>query len=242
MMKVITMIMLLALVCASCSKSGGGSSSDSTQETSLGGADSTSDSVDSSDGSTTNDNISNDEPVVDEPDEVVRTLPDGAYDFETNVKFVNATSTQQTKLNKALEIIKLVIATDEFRTKILNHKYGSSRTFVDNAGFTNAQIYQKILDGAETLQPTKDNEMDLEVEMYYESSSTVGYTMTNSKRIWVNTKFFNQYTAAGVAHNLMHEWLHKLGFKHAVSYSSSRDYSVPYAIGDLVGEIGKDFL
>lgn len=232
-MKMITLIMLLALLCASCSKkSGGGSgSSESHQESSV-------EDNDSSDNNTTNDNVTSD---PDEPEDV-RTLPDGAYDFETNVKFVNATSTQLKKFRKALEIIKLVIATDEFRSKILNHKYGGKKTFVDNGGYSNSTIYQKILDGSETLQPSKDNEMDMEIELYYENNSTVGYTYPSSKRVWVNTKFFNQYTAAGVARNLMHEWLHKLGFKHAVSYSSSRDYSVPYAIGDLVAEIGKDFL
>lgn len=234
-MKVMTLVMLLALLCASCSKSGGGGGSSASQETSVDGSES--DSDDSSDDSTTNDNITNDDAASDD-----RTLPDGAYDFETNVKFVNQTSSQKAKLEKALEIIKLVIATDEFRTKILNHKYGGKKTFVDNGGYSNQEIYNKILEGAEKLQPTKDNELDIEIEMYTESSSVVGYTMTNSKRIWVNTKFFNNYTAAGVAHNLMHEWLHKLGFKHSASYSSSRDYTVPYAIGDLVGEIGKDFL
>ncbi len=240
-MKVMILIMLLALLCASCSKSGGGSSSSaSTQEIATDEDSTDSDSDDSADDNTSNDNITGTDDTP--PEEDVRTLPDGAYDFDTNVKFVNQTTSQKTKLNKALEIIKLVIATDEFRTKILNHKYGGKKTFVDNGGYSNAQIYQKILDGAEKLQPTKDNEMDLEIEMYYESSSVVGYTMTNSKRIWVNTKFFNNYTAAGVAHNLMHEWLHKLGFKHNANYTSSRDYSVPYAIGDLVGEIGKDFL
>jgi hypothetical protein len=241
MMKMISIIMLLALLCASCSKSGGGSgSSDTSKETVIDNTPAT-DTSDSSDNNTTNDNVTDDTPP-DDPVEDVRTLPDGAYDFETNVKFVNATSTQESKLRKALEIIKLVVATDEFRSKILNHTYGGKKTFYDNGGYTNAEVYQKILDGAESLQPTKDNEMDLEVEMYTATTSTVGYTYPDSKRIWVNTKFFNQYTAAGVAHNLMHEWLHKLGFKHASSYSTSRDYSVPYAIGDLVGEIGKDFL
>ncbi len=169
-------------------------------------------------------------------------LPNAAYTFDENVTFVNATATQETKLRKALAIIKDVVATEEFRNKILNHTYGGAKTFVDNGGFTNAQIYQKILDGAETLQNTKDNEMDMEVELYYAATSTVGYTYANSKRIWVNTKFFNTYTPAGVAHNLFHEWLHKLGFSHSSSYNSARPYSVPYAIGDMVGEIGKDFL
>ncbi|MFP5384702.1 MAG: hypothetical protein ACLGHN_01395 [Bacteriovoracia bacterium] len=168
-------------------------------------------------------------------------LPNEAYTFDTNILFVNTTATQQEKLEQALEIIKKVVATEEFRSQILNHTYGGQKTFVDNGGYTNAQIYQKILDGAETLQPLKDNEMDMEVELYYALTSTVGYTYANSKRVWVNTKYFNTNPVTSVAANLMHEWLHKLGFKHAVSYSTSRDYSVPYAIGRMVGNIGKQF-
>ena len=169
-------------------------------------------------------------------------LPNQAYTFDTNVIFFNVTAIQESKFQKALEIIKEVIATDEFRTKVLNHTYNGNKTYVDNGGYTNAQIYQKILDGSETLQKIVDNEMDMEVELYYAATSTVGYTYANSKRIWVNKKFFDGYTPAGVAHNLFHEWLHKLGFTHASTWSTSRDYSVPYAIGDIVGEIGKDFL
>jgi hypothetical protein len=169
-------------------------------------------------------------------------LPNEAYTFDSNISFFNTTATQEAKFNKALEIIKQVVATEEFRSRILNFTYGGKKTFVDNGGFTNAQIYQKILDAAETLQNTKDNEMDMEVEIYTASTSTVGYTYANSKRIWVNTKFFNSYDATGVARNLFHEWLHKLGFSHASSYSTSRDSSVPYAIGSIIGDIGKDYL
>ncbi len=133
------------------------------------------------------------------------------------------------------------MATEEFRTAVLNHTYNGSKTFVDNGGFSNAQIYQKILDGAESLQPTKNNTMNMEVELYYAATSTVGYTYANSKRIWVNTKYFNSNPVTSVSSNLFHEWLHKLGFKHAVSYSTSRDYSVPYAIGRIIGSLGKQF-
>lgn len=169
-------------------------------------------------------------------------LPNEAYTFDTNVTFYDVTSTQEAKFRKALELIKEVVATEEFRTKVLNHTYGGKKTYVDNGGYTNAQIYQKILEGAETLQKIVDNEMDMEVQLYYAYTSTVGYTYASSKRIWVNRKFFDQYTAAGVASNLFHEWLHKLGFTHASSWSTSRDYSVPYAIGDIMGDIAQDFL
>lgn len=165
-------------------------------------------------------------------------LPTEAYTFDTDIDFINTTSTQQAKFDKAVEMIKAVVATEEFRSRILNHSYNGKKTFVDNGGYTNAQIYQKILEGAEKLFPTKNNTMNMEVELYYAATSTVGYTYANSKRIWVNTKYFNTNSVGGVAANLFHEWLHKVGFGHAVSYSTSRDYSVPYAIGRMISSIG----
>lgn len=169
-------------------------------------------------------------------------IPNEALTFDANLQFVNMTPLQREKMEEAIEIIKLVVATEEFRTKVLNHSYNGKNTFVDNGGYSNAQIYQIILDGAEQLQPSKNNTMDAEVELYFADTNIVGYTYPSSRRIWVNTKYFDNYTAAGVAHNLFHEWMHKLGFNHAATWSQSRDYSVPYALGNLVGEIGRDFL
>lgn len=168
-------------------------------------------------------------------------LPNAAYTFDSNIKFINTSVTQQEKFDKAIEIIKKVVATEEFRSKVLNHTYNGVKTFVDNDGFSNAQIYQKILDGSESLQPTKNNTMDMEVELYYAATTTVGYTYPNTKRIWVNTKYFNTNSVEKVASNLMHEWLHKVGFGHAQSYSTSRDYSVPYAIGRMISSLGTQF-
>jgi hypothetical protein len=169
-------------------------------------------------------------------------LPTAAYTFDTDIEFFNASPADQDKLEQAIEVIKKVVATEDFRNRILNHSYNGTKTFVDNGGYTNAQIYQMILDGAETLMPAKNNTMDLQVELYYAFTSTVGYTYANSPKIWVNTKFFNSYAVNSVAANLIHEWLHKLGFSHAESYSVSRDYSVPYAVGPIMGQLGKEFL
>lgn len=169
-------------------------------------------------------------------------LPDLAFTLSSKIEFYYFTMTEEEKMAKAIEIIKLVVATDEFRRRVLNHTYGGQKTFVDNAGLSNAQIYQKILEGAEKLQPARNNRIDAEVELYYEASSIIGYTYASSRRIWVNRKYFNVYTPAGVAHNLFHEWMHKLGFTHSSKWTPSREYSVPYSLGYLVGEIGKDFL
>ena len=165
-----------------------------------------------------------------------------AQSFEVNLKLIDFDIDETDKMNSAIEIIKLVIATDEFRERVINHSYNGQKTFVDNNGFSNEEIYQIILNGAERLQPSRNNTLDAEIQLYYENSSTIGYTYSSSKKIWMNTKYFNSYSAAGVAHNLFHEWLHKLGFYHAANWSQSRDYSVPYALGYLVGEIGRDFL
>jgi hypothetical protein len=35
----------------------------------------------------------------------------------------------------------------------------------------------------------------------------------------------------------MHEWMHKIGFTHAVTWSKDRDHTVPYAIGYLIEEL-----
>jgi hypothetical protein len=164
-------------------------------------------------------------------------VPTLAMTFDTNVTTIGTTSSQEAKIQAAERKIRAVIGSEEFRLAVLNHTYGGRKTFVDNKGLTNAQIYQRILDGAETLQPTKNNAMDISVKLYYQNSTTVGYTMTGSKTINMNTKYFNSYTSSGVSHNMMHEWLHKLGFTHAVNYSTSRNYSVPYAIGNIIGRL-----
>jgi hypothetical protein len=165
-------------------------------------------------------------------------VPTEAMTFDFNVKKINMSRSQEEKIDKAIGIVRKIIATEEFRKRIINHTYNGKKTFVDNKGLTNDQIYKKILEGAEELQPKKNNTMDIEVELYYNFwTRTIGYTYPNTKRIWMNTKFFNRYTPVEVSDNLVHEWLHKLGFEHAQAYSRRRDFSVPYAIGYLIEEL-----
>lgn len=161
-------------------------------------------------------------------------VPNQALTFKTNVVITNASSTMTSKIRLAEDYIKKVISTDEFRDQVINHTYNGVRTFVDNGGFTNEQIYQKMLDGAERLNKLVNNTMDMELVMYYENSTTVGYTTSGSPKIYANTRFYDDYSAGTITGNMTHEWLHKLGFSHAVSYSTSRDYSVPYAIGTIM--------
>lgn len=217
MNKMLAMMLLMSLMTVSCGKSGGGSSSEqSTQATTSADGDSLS------------------------PTSGVPAL---ALSFQTNVDLLTAfTADQEAKYNAAVAMVKKVVATEAFRTKVLNHTYNGVKTFVDNRGRTNAQIYQTILDAAESLQPAKNNTMDVGVKLYYENNSVVGYTNGSITYINVNTKFFNGYDVNEVAGNLFHEWLHKLGYGHAASATASRPYSVPYGIGYIVRTLGKNFL
>ena len=169
-------------------------------------------------------------------------VPSLALSFDSNIAFINFTSTQEEKYEKAIQLVKLVVATEEFRTRVLNFIYDGSKQYSNNNGKTNSQIYQSILDAAETLQPAKNNRMDLEVELYYANNNVVGYTNTGTTQIWVNTKYFDQYRPNSVAGNLFHEWLHKLGYGHDAAATTRRPFSVPYAIGYIIADIAQDFL
>ncbi len=168
-------------------------------------------------------------------------VPTLALTFDTDVNTYSMTSSQEAKIQKAEEKIRRVIGSETFRSRILNHTYGGVKKFNNNNGLTNSQIYTKVLEGMESYLKSKNNTMDLNVKVYYQNSSTVGYTTTTSQYINMNTKFLNSYTSNQVARNMTHEWLHKLGFGHAVSYSTSRNYSVPYAVGSIMEELAAKY-
>ena len=180
-------------------------------------------------------------PQEPEPDPDLGDVPHEALIFEAKADLYNFEAEDEAKVQKAFEIIKQVVASNEFRKRILNFTYQGKKQFVDNKGLTNAEIYQILLDGKEDLKPEVDHEMDLELELYYSWRSTVGYTTPGALRIYMNTKFFDPYTPTQVAGNVFHEWTHKLGFDHDANYSVSRDSSVPYAIGYLIEELGKQY-
>lgn len=168
-------------------------------------------------------------------------VPNEALTFDIKAQLFEFDRDDEEKVLRAFEIIKKVVSSREFRNRVLDYTYQGKKQFVDNNGKTNAQIYQILVDGREELRPSVNNQMDLELQLYYSWKSTVGYTTPGELRIYMNTKFFDPYTSSEVAGNVFHEWTHKLGFNHASSYSVSRDSSVPYAIGYIIEELGKKY-
>lgn len=171
--------------------------------------------------------------------------PDPADTFRINITFGGDskynTAARREKYRGAIAMMKKIVATKEFRDRIFEHEYNGN-DFASMSGDpfkTDNGIYQHILDGNEKLQNTKDNEMDMEVRFYYSSSNVVGYTYPNVKYIYVNVRYFDNYAYSSVCANMMHEWLHKLGYGHDSASTSRRPYSVPYAIGSIVRSIGR---
>jgi hypothetical protein len=168
-------------------------------------------------------------------------VPNEALTFDVNYVLTNFDRGSEDKLLKAIEIIKKVIGSNEFRSKVLNFTFQGKKQFFENKGLSNEEIYQKLLDGREDLKPDVDNQMDLELELYYSWTSTVGYTTPGAMKIYLNSKFYNPFTPSEVAGNVFHEWTHKLGFEHATNYSKERDSTVPYAIGYLIRDLGRQY-
>lgn len=144
---------------------------------------------------------------------------------------------RKSKMLEAIERLKVVVNSTEFRQRVEDYVYNGRYQFVDNLGLTNEQIYFRIMDGAETLNNIVDNKMDIDITLYYSNNGTVGYTYPNTTRTWVNDKFLNANTLGQVAANVVHEWTHKIGFGHDFNSTASRPYSVPYGVGSIVREL-----
>lgn len=209
--------LFICLFLISCGKSGGGSSSSQNQSAEY--------------------DIGTDSELSD----TATPAPTAAQTWDINVKFLKFTPTQRDKVLDAVELIKKVVASDEFKNKVVNYTYKGKKKFVDNGGLTNAQIYKKILEGSEKLNPGKNNTMDITVETYYVSANVIGYTLPSVNKIWMNTKYLNNFTPVQVSSNMVHEWLHKLGFKHDYENTSTRKYSVPYAVGYIVKNLAAKY-
>ncbi|MFL5785010.1 MAG: hypothetical protein ACJ76H_10395 [Bacteriovoracaceae bacterium] len=170
-------------------------------------------------------------------------VPQAALNFNMNLKMDGSfNGSEADKIHVAGELIKKVFASEEFKDAILNFSYNGKKQFVDNGGLSNAQIYKKIIEGSEALSPGIDNEMDLSMSVYKANNIVVGYTTPGELGINMNSKFLDMNPGYKVTTNMVHEWLHKLGFVHAYNSTPSRPYSVPYAVGYLVARLAVKYL
>lgn len=158
-------------------------------------------------------------------------------ELEVSIHLSNASEAERSIIGEVRGILLQIINSSEFKDQILNHTSQGEERFENNKGMSNLEIYEAFLEGREEQDGSADGKMDLEIVYYYSLSSTVGYTYPHTRKIYVNRRFYNYYSACEIAGNLYHEWTHKLGFEHDSKYTKSRDYSVPYATGRIIREL-----
>lgn len=145
------------------------------------------------------------------------------------------------KLEKAFEIVEKVVNSEEFKNRVLNFENAKGeRAFASNKKLTNEEIYGIFMDGRESLQQNTPGEMNYFLSLYYKRfSRVIGWTNGSINTININWKFFKNFKPSDVAGNLVHEWVHKIGFDHK---SAAEHDSAPYAIGYIAREMGERYL
>ena len=83
------------------------------------------------------------------------TAPIQAQTFDINANLSGFERDHEDKIYSAFDLIKRVVASDEFKRRVLGHKWKGKKEFVDNGGHTNAEVYKKILNASEKLTPGK---------------------------------------------------------------------------------------
>ncbi len=164
--------------------------------------------------------------------------------FRTNLKSSNFFTNDLIKLNKAVKYVEEFINSEEFEKLVLGFSYqdydGNRHAKFHYTTFTRQEILSIILSGSETLTPEADGEADIQVELDTSwSRNVIGYTYPTTAWQWIYAKFFRNWSAEEIAGNIMHEYLHKLGFDHEYQYTFKREFSAPYALGYACEEYAK---
>jgi len=160
----------------------------------------------------------------------------------------NFNDAQYEKLLQAKQLVEMIINSAAFKERVLNFTYQGEKTFVQNNGMTNQQIYDYLMSGAEMYpaQTSVDHQMNYDLVLYkpkwYQSKKVLGYTSQDTNIIHINKNFYNKADINEIAMNMVHEWIHKMGFDHDFKSTARRPFSVPYGVGYIVRDLGNKFL
>ena len=121
------------------------------------------------------------------------------------------------------------------------------KNFNRNSGDNRARILEKFMSGKDQFNKKADGDIDLYTTFYFSNNNTIGYTFGNTYKTWINKKFFlyRMETPEGrckVIGNVIHEYMHNLGYSHSVRWNSSRQYTVPYAYGYIAEDVALQYI
>lgn len=156
---------------------------------------------------------------------------------------------QSNRLEEAITLLDEIINSEEFKHRVLsytrpNGQRGYSKNYLwhnTNQRLSSEDIYQIIMTGDERMIPGTEAEMNLNIKKYHSFwSRVIGWTSpSSSKWINVNWRFYKRYQTHQMVGNLMHEWIHLLGFLHG---KEAMHEEVPYVVGGIASELAKEIL
>jgi hypothetical protein len=151
----------------------------------------------------------------------------------SNIKFEvhgtkNFSEKERQKFSLALKKAEEVMNSQEFKELVLLYPFDQAN------GYTNQEIYDMIMSGADKFNTMSDGDIDVQITLYYSWKRTIGYTYPSTWATWVNRRFFSKFDSGEIAGNVVHEYMHNMGFGHR----TAKDHdSVPYAVGYLVRDL-----
>jgi len=115
---------------------------------------------------------------------------------------------------------------------------------------SNEDVFNTIMRGNEKMRPSTFSEMN--INSYVKMCSrierrvskwckgVVGSTNPNSSKwLKLNWKYYRGFKVHDMVGNIVHEWVHLLGFLHGTSNIKEE---VPYVVGKIAANIAKDLL
>lgn len=148
------------------------------------------------------------------------------------------------RMMDAIEMVRVIVNSDEFKEMVIGYmnEYGE-RSYTRNEGMSNEEVYEFLMEGREVLDQDTPGEMNLYIKRYrpwWPWSKVIGYTkIGKSKYMYVNWRKYKYFDSVEMAGNIVHEWIHLMGFRH----DSARDHdSVPYAVGYIIGKLANKYL
>lgn len=158
----------------------------------------------------------------------------------------------------ALSLLEETMNSAEFREKVLSYKHSNGKRIYQknylwkdkSKRLTNEDVYNILMEANERAIPDTIGTMNIYAKLrkcrgwrkylHVWCRNVIGSTNPQrSKWMTLNWKFYKRYTAPQMVSNIVHEWIHLLGFLHG---KKNMREEVPYVVGKIAGEVAAGIL
>lgn len=168
-------------------------------------------------------------------------------------------SKQKDRFERAQSILETIMNSQDFKIRVLAYKRSldGKRRYQKNYLWNNSKerlsnedVFNLIMNGNEFMLPNTLTEMNLNAyvkncnwfmnKVSIWCRAVIGSTSpSDSKWIKLNWKFYKRFKTSEMVSNLVHEWLHLIGFLHG---SENMREEVPYVVGSIAGQVAEEYL